>query len=71
MDILALFGDAWIPINSSWIAAARWDAGKSVLQLRTDAGRVYDCPASPGQALAFFQADSKGRYFNQHFRLRR
>lgn len=67
----ALLSGEWTPVDSSWIRAARWDGLKGILSLRTDRGKVYDCPADLATAQAFFLAPSKGAFFNSHLRLRR
>jgi hypothetical protein len=57
-----------IPVDSSWIAGLEYDES-GVLQVILLDGRILSLPDQPAEVvLAMIQADSKGRFFNQHFR---
>lgn len=59
----------WIPVVSSWIAAARWDDSKATLWIRTKTGRAYPwCEGiSRDVARNFFRQDSKGKWIWRNF----
>jgi hypothetical protein len=59
----------WQPLESKMLAAAAYDANKSILYLRFRHGDVYRYFAFPEEQYQdFLNAESRGRYFLSHIR---
>lgn len=59
-----VFGN-WTPVQSSNVAAYRYNPGKHVFEIRFTSGRVYSFADVPQNIVdEFASADSKGKYFN-------
>ncbi len=62
-EMEVFFGGFWVDCRSTWIQAARWDVDPQHLLLRAK-GREYVFPGvDSGAALAFAEAQSKGRWY--------
>jgi hypothetical protein len=58
-----------IPLESSTVASAGYDASTSTMELEFTSGTLYDYFAVPRSTFdRFLAADSKGTFFNQHIR---
>jgi hypothetical protein len=60
----------WVALESKMLAAAAYDDSKRVLYLRfRNTGHVYRYfEFTAADSLAFFSAESKGRFFRSHIR---
>lgn len=60
---------AWIPLESSVIAAVRYDANARRLDVRFTSGELYRYSGVPASVMrAFMAAPSAGEFFNAEIR---
>jgi hypothetical protein len=58
-----------IPVESSTVVSAGYDASTSTLELEFTSGALYDYFAVPRSTFErFLAAESKGQFFSQHIR---